>query len=369
MERISKFQLSAMIILFQIGSSTLFELGIGAKQDAWLTVLTGMAVSFLLLMLFLGIQRREPNKSLVQILVQYLGFFGKIAAFSYVLFFAYESMRNVRDFGDLIIMSFLSRTPISLIMLIMVLLSSYAIFKGIEVFFRLSEFMLPGVLLFYSLLIIMFISSGIVHLDHLLPILENGIMSVLKVAIKETSFFPFGQMVIFLMYWHYLADKGIMAKTSIKAYFVTGLLLITTNIMNIAILGTQYTSISTVPLLQSVQLIQIADFLERFDALVILLLYAGIFVKATLWFQAAVLGFGELFNLNYKKVILPIGAAIYVSSFLEPNWIYHIWFGKVVAYNYMVNPVFILFIPLLLFIVMLVKGTAEGGKSIGERSR
>ncbi|UIO41908.1 spore germination protein [Brevibacillus brevis] len=90
MERISKFQLSAMIILFQIGSSTLFELGIGAKQDAWLTVLTGMAVSFLLLMLFLGIQRREPNKILVQILVQYLGFFGKIAAFSYVLFFAYD---------------------------------------------------------------------------------------------------------------------------------------------------------------------------------------------------------------------------------------------------------------------------------------
>ncbi|WJQ80915.1 GerAB/ArcD/ProY family transporter [Brevibacillus brevis] len=46
MERISKFQLSAMIILFQIGSATLFEVGIGAKQDAWLTVLTGMAVSF-----------------------------------------------------------------------------------------------------------------------------------------------------------------------------------------------------------------------------------------------------------------------------------------------------------------------------------
>ncbi|WP_409175701.1 GerAB/ArcD/ProY family transporter [Brevibacillus fortis] len=86
--------------------------------------------------------------------------------------------------------------------------------------------------------------------------------------------------------------------------------------MNIAILGTQYTSISTVPLLQSVQLIQIADFLERFDALVILLLYAGIFVKARLWFQAAVLGFGELFNLNYKKLILPIGASPGIFSFV-----------------------------------------------------
>src|SRR5206468_2562349 len=116
--------------------------------------------------------------------------------------------------------------------------------KGVEVFFRVAEFMLPGVLFFYLLLIILYFSSGIVHMDRLLPILENGIMPVLKGTFPDPIFFPFGQLVLFLMYWNFLNDKNNIVKISIRAYVFIGIFLTVLSILNIAILGAPYISIS-----------------------------------------------------------------------------------------------------------------------------
>jgi spore germination protein KB len=356
MERISKYQLGAMIILFQIGSTPLFELGIKAGQDAWLVVITSMLLGLLLLFLFLAIQRREPEKNWSQLLVQYFGsFVGKTVLLLYALMFTYESMRNVRDFGDLTLLTILPRGPITLIMLVMLILSIYAIYKGIEVFFRLAEYIVVGVLAFYFILLIMHFLSGVVHFDLLLPILENGIQPILKESINSAVWFPFGQMMIFLMFWSYLNEKKEMTKTSIRSYFVSGVVILLSNIMNLVVLGPQLTNISTVPFLESVQLIQIAEVFERFDALVILLFYMGIFIKATLWFLAAVLGLSQLFHTDYRRFALPVGVIIYITSLLPSSWQSHLEIGKIVAEQFMVNKIFIGVIPALLFLVMMFK--------------
>ncbi len=356
MERISKYQLAAMIILFQIGSTPLFELGIKAGQDAWLVVVTSMLLGLMLLFLFLAIQRREPERNLSQLLIRNFGSFaGKFVLLLYALWFVYEAMRNLRDFGDLTLLTILPRGPISLIMLIMLTLSIYAIYKGIEVFFRFAEFIVAGVLVFYIILLIMQFISGVVYWDNLLPILENGIQPILKESMT-TVWFPFGQMVIFLMFWSYLNEKKGLSKTSIRSYFVSGVVILLADIMNLLVLGPQLASISTVPLLQSVQLIQIAEVFERFDALVILLFYAGIFIKATLWYLAAVLGLSQLFNTDYRRFVLPVGAIMYAASFLPRSWQSHLEFGKIVAEQYKVNMIFIAVIPFILYMVMLIRG-------------
>lgn len=46
MERINKHQLFCIMMLFEIGSTTLFELGIKAKQDAKLFYFRCLNVSF-----------------------------------------------------------------------------------------------------------------------------------------------------------------------------------------------------------------------------------------------------------------------------------------------------------------------------------
>ncbi len=46
MNRISNIQLFTLIMIFEIGSTTLFALGIGAKQDAWIVIITASLVGF-----------------------------------------------------------------------------------------------------------------------------------------------------------------------------------------------------------------------------------------------------------------------------------------------------------------------------------
>lgn len=357
MERISKYQLGAMIILFQIGSTPLFEIGSKAKQDAWLVVVVSMLLGFVLLAMFLYIQRREPEMNLSGLLLHYFGpWLGRLLLLFYVAVFAYESMRNLRDFGDLTIMTILPRTPISLIMIIILSLTLYSVYKGLEVFFRVAEFIVLGVLFFYFILFVMYWFADIMVFDHLLPVLENGIQPVLKESISGYVWFPFGQMIVFLMFWNYLSEKQLLVRTTVISFIVSGAVVLITNIINLLVLGPALPDISTIPLLQSVQIIQIANILERFDAFVILLFYAGIFIKSTLWFLAAVLGLSQVFHTEYRKFILPVGIIIYSFTFVPPNWQSHVEIGETIAKKYMLNPIYILFIPVILLVVMWIRG-------------
>ena len=73
MEKIGKYQIIAMTILFMIGSTPLYELGIEAKQDAWLVVLVAMLAGLLLLCIYLYIQNKNSEHALPQILNQCFG--------------------------------------------------------------------------------------------------------------------------------------------------------------------------------------------------------------------------------------------------------------------------------------------------------
>ncbi|MEG8984274.1 GerAB/ArcD/ProY family transporter, partial [Acinetobacter baumannii] len=107
-----------------IGSTTLYELGIEAKQDAWLVVLVAMITGMLLLFIYLYIQNQNSEHALPQILNQHFGkYLGSIITAAYIVYFAYESMRNTREFADIINISFLPSTPLYFLILLMVLLS------------------------------------------------------------------------------------------------------------------------------------------------------------------------------------------------------------------------------------------------------
>lgn len=356
MEKIGKYQIIAMTILFMIGSTPLYELGIEAKQDAWLVMLTAMFVGLLLLYVYLFIQKRNSDLSLPRILNQHLGkYLGSFITIAYVIYFSYESMRNTREFSDIINISFLPNTPLYILILLMVLLSGYAISKGIEVFFRVTEFLLPFTIIGYILIVLMFIGSNIIHLERLMPILENGVLPVLRASLPEVISFPFGQVVVFLMFWSHLDNKKTLSKASVSAYIFVGIFLLIFNILNLAILDPTIASISTFPLLRSVRLIQIANFLERLDPLIIMLIYVGIFVKMTAFYLGAVLGLSSLIKVSHKKLTVIVGAFIYTISFLSPNFIYHIWIGfhQNLKYHF---PIFQIWIPLILALIILIKG-------------
>jgi spore germination protein KB len=112
---ISKHKLLSLIILFEIGSSILYVLRIEAKQGAWIVLVISMLIGFILLWIYTELQAYFPEKNLIEIII---GFLGIPLAFLYSLFFLYISTRNLRDLSELMKMTFLHETPMTIIHII-----------------------------------------------------------------------------------------------------------------------------------------------------------------------------------------------------------------------------------------------------------
>ncbi|MFC3798663.1 GerAB/ArcD/ProY family transporter [Cohnella sp. GCM10012308] len=355
MVQYSRYQLSALIILFQIGSSSLFLLASDAKRDAWIATLFAMLVGFgLLALVTLTIQKLAPRQNLIDILLAYFGrYAGTALSISYVLYFSYKSIRNFREFSDLTIVYLLPQTPLIIVLLLLILLSAYAVYQGLEVFFRLAEVLLPVVLLVYGLLIFLLIGGDIVHLDRLLPVMEGGVRPVFDAAIPEVISFPFGEMVVFLMLWPYCNDRKMLSRVTMISYLFAGFFIVVTNMAIIGSLG-PVSQISSIPFMMGTSFIQIASIIERMDPFVALLLFTGVFIKQTTYFLAATLAASRLLNLRHRAMILPVGLAIFGGSLLFRSQMAQVWIGF--KYNLKYHfPIFQIAIPLLLLLVMLTK--------------
>src|ERR1700719_4642873 len=91
-EHISKTQLFSLIVLHEIGSTTLFARGIEAKQDAWIAILLRMLVGFIMLWVYTGIQLGYPDKNFPEILNTVLGkWVAKPLILLYAVFFLINS--------------------------------------------------------------------------------------------------------------------------------------------------------------------------------------------------------------------------------------------------------------------------------------
>jgi hypothetical protein len=74
------------------------------------------------------------------------------------------------------------------------------------------------------------------------------------------------------------------------------------------------------PLLSATRMVTIADFLERFDALVILMMVAGVFFKIGGWLFGAAMGISHLFKLKQTtSVFLGLGTIITPLSLLTAS--------------------------------------------------
>lgn len=366
MERVGLYQLAAAIILFQVGSSPLFLLASEAKQDAWLAVAVAMVVGLaLLFFVTLRIQELEPDQNLVEILQSYLGKYAGLAlSWAYVIYFLYKSVRNVREFGDLMIEYLLPASPLFAVTGILMLVSSYAVFKGVEVFFRVAGLMLPFTAAVYLLVVMLLQVVGIIQTNQLLPMLAEGIKPVLSAALPEVISFPFGEMVLFLMFWKYVHDQKQLKKTTVIAYCVSGSFLIFTNALIICILSAPLAALGGIPLMLAASMVQLAQVVERMDPFLAIMLFIGVLFKQTAYYLGAVVALGTIFRVRYRVMILPAGAAIYTGSLLFKSLMQQIWFGF--EYNVKYHfPIFQIILPLILLLLMKWKKTRLAGKSGG----
>ncbi|GKU83520.1 endospore germination permease [Niallia sp. NCCP-28] len=354
--KISVIQLFSMMFIFEMGTALVISYGITAGKDAWLATLLSMGVGAVLFFIYYLLFRQYPKLPLTGYIRKILGkHLGWTIGFLYVLYFLYIAARNIRDISALLATTTLTQTPLLAIAIPLVLAICYVLYMGIEVLARTSEVFIV-ILVFFGLAGNFFVLvSGNVDFHNLLPFLENGWKPVLTTVFPETIIFPFGEMIAFTILLPLLNKPKYVKKVWLSALVLSGIALSWTVSLNISVLGVEGMKNATFPTLATVSKVNLLDFIQRLDALVVFTLLITVFFKASIFIYVAIIGITDLFKLkSHHRIVLPVGTiVIYLSLNMASNFVEHLNEGKEMIYSMHIP--MILIIPLILLLISFLR--------------
>lgn len=365
--KISAIQLFILMVLFELGSALLVPLAIDAKQDAWLAILFGMVGSLALFLVYHKLYTYYPILLPTEYMRKILGkVIGTVLAFIYILYFMYDASRVLRDFGEMLLTFAYPDTPLFIANALLMLIIIYTVRKGIEVIARSGELLFIFMYVLAIAGFILILTSGLIEIKNLQPILEEGLLSPLKVALSETLYFPFTEAVVFTMILPYLNDSRKAKVTMLCATGLSGINLAITMLINVSVLGVNLTERSEFPLLSTIESIQVANFLERLEVFFMVGMIVGIFIKITVLFYASTIGTANLFKINSpSRLSYPLGIIVLLLSItIASNVQEHLHEGLHIVKTVLHIPLFII-IPLILLLVAFLKNrNQQRGKSV-----
>lgn len=360
--QISAIQLFYVMLGFEIGNTLIFAIGSGAKQDAWLAILLSMLGGLILMSVYIKLCSLYPNDTLVQMIPKIVGrYLSYPVILLYIMYFTFLASTACRDFSELIVSTILPNTPMIVIIGSFVTIVIYCLRGGIESFGRMGELVFPAfMLILLGVWILMVITSDEFDLNRMSPVLGEGLKPIIDEMLPYPSpsilVFPFGETVLITMLFPFLKVKSQAKWAGFAVIVAGGVLLAINSIFMISILGPNIYKQEFFPLLAATRMISIADFLERFDAIIILLMVAGVFLKVGGWTFGASIAIAQLFKItSTNSILLGLGALITPLSIIQAtNFIQFRDFGKNFIDPYLHVPLQII-IPVGLLSIALIR--------------
>lgn len=364
-KRISPYQLLASMFVLPYGSAILYYLASDAKQDAWFSILFYIVPGILLQLIYIRLFNYYPDDTLVTYLPKVFGkLLGQLISIIYILYFLYLSARVLRDFSSLIVSSSMSQTPILFVAALIISTVVYGVIVGIEPLCRASEILFPLMIfgLFIAILLLI-ITKGVIKLNLLLPILENGVLFPIKKGWQLLTF-PYGELVAFTMLYNDVNEPHKIKKYAVLAVALEGIVLSIINALFITSLGQRFASISTFPLLETLRLIRIGGFLERLDILIIVTMVVAGFMKISFFMYFGVLGITKVFKITERKFLcIILGFIIWISSdLIARNFPEHLMIGLNITVKYIHLPLQI-GVPIIALIITWLRRTNKNSQS------
>jgi spore germination protein KB len=353
-ENLSLWQLFILILLSNLGSSIVVNIGVEAENNAWLAILLACFGGLPFLYVYFLLLKWFPNKNLFEIIEICLGkWIGTGLTFIYIVYFLLIASFVTRDFGELMVTTIYTNTPIEFIHLTLILVILYLIQLGIEVLARASEIFIP-----YSLLFLIFVGLGIAFsgkfkTDNLLPILQDGFMQVLKPAFTELLHFPFLEIIAFMVIIPYVTKIQHAFKISLFAYLISGVFLMYSSIIQIVTLGILKDRVNF-PLLAAAREISLLNFIERVDLLIVFIMMLGIIVKVSILLYGGLKGLEVISKIPYRSFGFPIAMIIVLFS-ISISEDYPTYIEKGIVITHYVQTGLHVVIPVMLLVVAVFR--------------
>ncbi|MGR6001770.1 GerAB/ArcD/ProY family transporter [Bacillus cereus] len=319
-------QLFCLMLLFQLGSIGI-NFGGHIGKDAWISLTLGTIEGSVLFILYYMLHKQYPTLTYEQILQYILGkWLGTLLCLLYVFYYIYIGSRVIRDFTEILTLHILYETPSWFISSTLVLVVSYAGYKGLHTTARVGMILLKLFFILWFLFALGVFLSHLFHISNLQPITPQKWRPVVRNILPLTI--PYGGMITFLTLFSSTFPKDKIFKKGVWSILVSGSLLIATTILNIGVLGGKITQELTFPLLTSSSLIKIENFIQRLEPLAIILLIIGVFFKVFIFHYSACLSITQI--IQYKRIyVIPIISLLMVTLaiFGASNNVTHFYIG------------------------------------------
>lgn len=351
---VTGWQIFCIVFLFQLGSSAIFGYAGHARQDAWIVAIVSTALGCALVWLYARMFASYPQQAWTEILSWSFGkYLGQGLAMLYVVAFIYDAARVLRDFGELIHTFFLPHTPMGFSMFFFLAVAAYACVAGLERMIQFAELNIGVVFIFLVIPILLLIISNAGSLSLLEPVASDW--QRIGAAIFPLGItVPFGETFVFAMFLPKVTTASAFRRSALLSSAAIGFFLLILDLEAVCVLGPELFSRSFYPALSTFQMINVADFVENVDPLIVSNFLIGGFFKILVFFYAACSGIAAQWKLeNHRSVIIPVFLLILLLAlYMTDNIATHLFFGWSWA-------VWILWLPL--FVIVPLLALAAGG--------
>ncbi|WP_419890272.1 GerAB/ArcD/ProY family transporter [Paenibacillus xylanexedens] len=229
-----------------------------AEQHAYLSYVPVVFVMIISMWMVSRIQRRFPNQDLFEALAERFPFMGRLAGVMYILFFFFIFARDIRLIGDYVSITLLETTPISIVVLSLMIMAVFIVRGGLGSLIGMSELYVTLFLL--NSIIVPFMLIQQLNMENLMPYFHVDTAGVGKGSWYIFSFY--GEMIALPFV---VKGSDFRFKPVLWGIIISGLVMMLIIVETITSIGVPIASRLVYPSYELARQLQISDFLDRFD--------------------------------------------------------------------------------------------------------
>lgn len=229
-----------------------------AEQHAYLSYVPVVFVMIISMWMVSRMQRRFPNQDLFEALAERFPLMGRLAGVMYILFFFFIFARDIRLIGDYVSITLLETTPISIVVLSLMIMAVFIVRGGLGSLIGMSELYVTLFLL--NSIIVPFMLIQQLNMENLMPYFHVDTAGVGKGSWYIFSFY--GEMIALPFV---VKGSDFRFKPVLWGIIISGLVMMLIMVETITSIGVPIASRLVYPSYELARQLQISDFLDRFD--------------------------------------------------------------------------------------------------------
>ncbi len=319
-----------------------------AKQAAWISPFISIILFGLFLFVLQSFYKKYKEVSLIDIFGDIIGkIFGKIVFILYFAWITINCASYFRFFTERLTMSTFSNTNTWVLIVALIILSSFILRGGLEVLARLNEVLFTIVFLFLIIVFILIFPQF--KIANYFPLTYKDALPVLCGNVSIIATWAF--FIVILMFSDKITNMDKIKKMGFKAILIMGVLTLIIIIIPLGMYGASYLSVLTMPFFSAIRQISLFNIIERIEGSIISLWILSDFMLLCIFAYSALHILKKVFSLSQIKSLINIYliGIIIISLLMCRNVLeFVIYCDKICC---PVNLFFGYLIPLIVFII------------------